>query len=131
MSTTITNLEQVRAAHALKAAPELLKAKADGGDQISGYHSLIITNGLLAALAFSYSKGKGQHPVIAGELLAHLAALQAQGLFPGDAMGDSFEERLESLVYEDAYHLAIATDECMAYLAFLKRFVRAQSNDKQ
>lgn len=79
----LTNLEQVRAARALKDAENIIAHRSPSdGDQLSGYYSLIITNGLLATLAYSADKG-GEHRLIAEALLEHIRALQRQKLFPG------------------------------------------------
>ncbi len=125
----ITNMEQIRSAGALKAAEEILQARGNNGDQLSGYHSLIITNGLLATLAYSADKG-GECLLIAKALLSHLTDLQEKGRFPGVTLpkNDFMNAILTISTSTTTAELAMMTDECMAYLNYLKRFVRALNN---
>lgn len=127
-------MEQIRAANALNAAELILnnRQKSSEGDQLSGYHSLIITNGLLATLAYSRAKGeergKKEHALIANALVNHIASLQEQKRFPGEQLP---KNSLMDAIYTIATTstpaiLAMITDECMAYLNYLKRFVRAK-----
>lgn len=186
----LTNLEQVRAARAFTDAKRIADARQESkeGDQLSGYHSLIITNGLLATFAYSADKG-GEHHLIAEALLEHIRALQREKLFPGKCIpvaqlpvsafidrklterkpdvakqlqqtveryiresgGDvkkafsrvSQKEKQEQAVLRrmiaaqvletiksvsetgDADFLRMMTAECLLYLNYLKRFVRA------
>lgn len=122
----LTNLEQVRAARALKDAENIIAHRSPGdGDQLSGYHSLIITNGLLATLAYSADKG-GEHRLIAASLLGHLHALQQAALFPGSPVPTELKAALTHISAEaDNDLLRMMTAESMAYLNYLKRFARA------
>ena len=127
--SNIINMEQIRAARALTDAREIYTARRDNGDQLSGYHSLIITNGLLATMAYSIDKG-GENQLIAEKLMAHLAELQRQKLFPEPALSGRLKDDLQTISSSDKVTplmLAMMTDECMAYLNYLKRFVRALS----
>lgn len=118
-------MEQIRAASALAAAKAIGEARGHGGDQLSGYHSLIITNGLLATLAYSADKG-GECKLIAESLIAHLADLQQKKLFPGTPLSGKLLGAIRSISSTASPGLlAMMTDECMAYLNYLKRFVRA------
>lgn len=131
---TIVNLEQVRAAGAIHAADTILQARkqSGGGDQLSGYHSLIITNGLLATLAYSLDKG-GECRCIAKELIAHLSSLQGEGgnrFLPGKPLGENEMQALGSMTELSSETLAMMTGECMAYLNYLKRFVRAKAQER-
>lgn len=121
----IINMEQIRAARALQDAPEILRARGSDGDQLSGYHSLIITNGLLATLAYSQDK-KGETQKIAECLVHHIAALQQEKRFPGEALPCDVMGAIDTIARTSTPELlAMVTDECMAYLNYLKRFVRA------
>lgn len=123
----LINMEQIRAAHALQEAQEILRARGDDGDQLSGYHSLIITNGLLATFAYSADKG-GECKKIAEALISHLADLQCNSLLPGTILPHNIIEAIGSIAEEESpLLLALLTDECMAYLNYLKRFVRAMN----
>ncbi len=119
-------MEQIRASHALKDAKEIIDARTEG-DQLSGYHSLIISNGLLCTLAYSIDK-KGENQLIAEKLLGHLAELQSRKLFPGDNLSGNLKYDIAAISATNTttpLHLAMMTEECMAYLNYLKRFVRA------
>jgi CRISPR-associated protein Cmr5 len=113
-------LDQIRATNALAHAEAL--RNAEGGNALSGYPSLVISNGLLATLAYSLDK-KGKHLSIANAIANHLANL-------GD--GQSLLERnqttaqglRDNLAASDADHLRRCTAEALAFLAFLKRFAR-------
>lgn len=126
----IFNLEQIRASRALGDAREIRKKREGNGDQLSGYHSLIITNGLLATLAYSADKG-GECKLIAECLVAHLAHLQKLDLFPGNQLCSENDLDIMMAIRKisdtgtSPQQLAMMTDECMAYLNYLKRFVRA------
>lgn len=130
---SITNLEQIRAARAISDAKRILDKRAPGsGDQLVGYHSLIITNGLLATLAYSMDK-KGEHLLIAETLVHHIAYLQSRKLLPGTKLPQELKSAIRQLAdeKESAEVLAIVTEECMAYLNYLKRFVRASKEISQ
>lgn len=123
----LTNLEQVRAARAFTDAKRIADARQESkeGDQLSGYHSLIITNGLLATFAYSADKG-GEHHLIAEALVCHISALQQAGLFPGIPMPERLLPALRHISTKvDDDLLRMMTAESMAYLNYLKRFVRA------
>ena len=126
---SIINLEQIRAARALGEVQDILqkRQKEGGGDQVSGYHSLIITNGLLCTLAYSADKD-GEHRLIAEALMRHIASLQQQGLLPGTPISPG--KGLLTVIGElaesnDNTLLSIITQEALAYLNYLKRFIRA------
>jgi CRISPR type III-B/RAMP module-associated protein Cmr5 len=113
-------LDQIRATNALQKADAL--NSPDGGNALSGYPSLIISNGLLATLAFSIDK-KGKHIEIANAIAHHLANLgDGQNLVaPQPATAQGLRDKLAA---SDADHLRRCTAEALAYLAFLKRFAR-------
>ena len=123
----LINMEQLRAARALDDARAILAARSTEGDKLSGYHSLIITNGLLATLAYSTDKG-GECRIIAESLIRHLAALQKYGRFPGECLPENLMDAIGCIAATATPTLlAMMTDECMAYLNYLKRFVRAMN----
>lgn len=109
----IIHLDQIRARNAL-ARKEV--QEKDGGDQLSGYPSLIINNGLIAALAFSIEKG-GQHAKIADAIAHHLKDVRIISADNGKALRDALCE-------SNSFTLRRATREALAYLAYLKRFHR-------
>lgn len=126
----LANLEQIRASRAVEDAKTILAERKGKGDQLSGYHSLIITNGLLATLAYSADKGD-ECKLIAEMLVGHLAGLQGLDRFPGKQLCSESRLDLVSAIGKisgketSPQLLAMMTDECMAYLNYLKRFVRA------
>ena len=123
----LINMEQLRAARALNDAAAIRAARGTQGDQLSGYHSLIITNGLLATFAYSADKG-GECKVIAESLVRHLAELQRGKRFPGECLPENLVEAIGCIADKATPGLlAMMTDECMAYLNYLKRFVRAMN----
>ena len=109
----ILHLDQIRARNALARGDV---REEDGGDQLSGYPSLVINNGLIATLAFSLEKG-GQHARIADAIAAHLKDL---GIIPSDG-GEALRD---ALCHGTSFTLCRATREALAFLAYLKRFHR-------
>ncbi len=106
------NLEQKRAAHALKWAP-----KIDGGVQkgdpkgvVKKIPSLVISCGILSTMAFAKEKGAGYQDVF-----------NAFAEFYEPLNGDS--NALESMCQMDSGELRHTTSEFMAYLSYLRRFV--------
>ncbi len=124
---TIINMEQFRAANALADAEKIHCARGKEGDQLSGYHSLIITNGLLATLAYSVDKG-GECQLIAQSLIGHLSNLQARKRFPGSPLPTDVMSAIRTIsTTSEPTQLAMMSDECLTYLNYLKRFVRAMN----
>lgn len=109
------NLEQLRAKNALDCVKNLEK-KDEEGNAVSGYPSLVINNGLMAAMAFSHAKG-GQHKKVAEAIVRHLAIL-----FPEVAGGDGVKKMLERLADSDSHTLQLCTMEALKFLSYLKRF---------
>jgi len=117
------NLDQLRAANALTAA------KLPGRDQrpklidkssVAKLPGMILTNGLLATLAFACEEGKENRRAIcaaANALANHLASTLGEltGCTSGNALGNR-------LAQGNALTLQRATTESLAYLAYLKRF---------
>ena len=91
---------------------------------------------MLATLAYSADKGstdKGrEYEAIALALLEHLSDLQRNKLFPGEPLPcHNIMTALAKITEQDNFNstlLVMMTDECMAYLNYLKRFVRALKN---
>lgn len=120
------NLEQVRANNALAAMekyPDISKGRG-GGDALTGFPALIVGNGLLATFAFSLKNGGG-HEAICNAIADHLADKEialAKTSDPG-ARG-----LVKFLVQNDSSVLRLCTAEALAFLNYLRRFVKA---DKQ
>lgn len=111
----LQNIEQVRAANALNA--KAVKKQEGEGDNLSGYPSLIINNGIIAAVAFSVDKG-GQHERIANAIASHLADR-------GILNTNSARSLRDTLCSCSSSALRLATHESLAFLAYLKRFHRS------
>lgn len=133
------NIDQIRAHNAIKHAPTI-EASQGGGDAISGFPMLVLTDGLLAALAFACEykpernagereperKHRGEHTV-AEALTAHLSD-------PANKVTSASDP--DTLVKELAREpndikLRRATAESLAYLSYLKRFVRRSKKDER
>lgn len=119
------NLEQIRASHALNFWNEIKNKKNDeevggkqGGDVVRGLASLIINNGLLATIAFSKEKGKG-YETFMKEIGKFLSCEERKIL---SEKVDSLDDFIKILTEGDSYLLQCATNEAIAYLAYLKRF---------
>lgn len=115
------NLEQIRASHA-DAKAAFCRKRPDEGDCLSGYPSLIINNGLLAALAFSIEKGK-QHQRVADAVGYHLHHLRTVWQTGPDA--PNAKTLRDALMGCDSFKLRHATDEAIAFLSYLKRFAKS------
>jgi len=113
----LVNLEQIRAKNALSEAAQKARKQAKEGDNLSGYPSLIINNGLIAAIAFSLDKGK-QHQRIADAIAFHLID---RGIIKGTADAKALRD---ALCNGDNTTLQQATHEALQFLSYLKRFQR-------
>ena len=113
------NLEQIRAAHAL-ASEASCRKEPDKGDALSGYPSLIGTNGIMATLAYSRDKG-GQYQIIANAIASHL---QLTGVVTQNGQ-PTLASLLAALARADSFQLRHATEEALAFLAYLKRFAKS------
>ncbi len=120
------NLNQIRAHNALQQK-EGIAAGQGGGDVISDFPMLILTDGLLAALAFSCQwrnqpNGPRKHPghfTVARAIADHLSCA-ANPVFPSTSPDDLLAQ-LAAL--ESDAPLRRATAEALAFLSYLKRFV--------
>jgi len=108
------NLEQLRAAHALRAATLTDKSS------VAKLPGMILTNGLLATLAFACEEGKiprANMRIAADSLAQHLRAVlpEAGAATSGCALA-------RNLSLGEALTLQRATLESLAYFAYLKRY---------
>lgn len=110
----LINIEQIRAKNALAATGA--KKQNGEGDNLSGYPSLIMNNGLIATIAFSIDKAK-QHQRIADEIAKHLNDRKI--IITTDA-----KNLRDALCKCSASTLQRATDEALQFLSYLKRFQR-------
>lgn len=114
--STLQNVEQVRAKNALSAKAIEVKKKDGEGDSLSGYPSLIISNGLIACVAYSIHKGN-QHKRIADAVAFHL---NNRGILNCQ---DALSLR-DALCCCETSALQRATHESLQFLSYLKRFQR-------
>jgi len=108
------NLDQLRAAHALNAAADTDKSS------VAKLPGKILTNGLLATLAFACEDGKPNRAAMhaaANALATHLAKIipELAGSNSGQTLGDNLAEGTDLTLQR-------ATTEALAYLSYLKRF---------
>ena len=108
------NLEQKRAAHALKWAPQIDGGvgKGDPKGVVKKIPSLVITCGILSSMAFAKEKGAGYADVFKA-FIDYNTPLN----------GLSLDQALTSMCEMDAQELRHTTAEFMAYLSYLRRFV--------
>lgn len=120
------NLDQIRAQSALRHKDKIANAKG-GGDAISGFPMRVLTDGILAALAFSCEwkdkeKGQRKNPgqfTVATAIADHLS-LDGNPLVKGKTADDLVKELAAG---NDDQLLRRATAEALAFLNYLKRFV--------
>ena len=120
------NLEQIRAKNALAQAPGC--GKGEGGDCLSGYPGLIINNGLLACLAFSLEK-EDQNLSVANAIARHLHDLNICRSETGKPDAATLLRHLGGAT-ATSHTLRRATDEALAFLGYLKRFVKSTAQEK-
>lgn len=123
------NLEQIRAANAWNYANAGVKTHgAQGGEVVKKLPALIMSNGLLAAGAFAYSKGKDDGWYLCFDHLAKHLSHKEVGVVPPDK--DNLEKIMTYLTTEaDSSTLKQATDEALAWFCYAKRFVRKGSGN--
>ena len=116
----MTNLEQLRAKNALKAARTIGQG-SEGGDAVEKkVPAQIIANGFIGALAFAIERGAGYADVFRA-VIDHLNDVKAmQGMVKTDLPGF-----LAELCDKSSAQLRAITEESMAYLGYLRRFVKS------
>jgi len=127
------NLEQKRAAHALKSAPFIETGK-EGGEIVKKIPPLIMDNGILASMAFACEtkgnrdlKNKGHHSVFMA-CIDHLKK-NTDLKIPVEVCTDvrSFLKWMSSAI--SSGQLRAITTETLAYLAYLRRFVQKKEKN--
>lgn len=114
------NLEQIRAAAALTVANGIRRSA------VSKLPSLILNNGLLAAAAFCDAQGGGNNrPDQATAMAAVASHLAARSIITN---GNSIQAMIADLAARDSLALQRATQESLAFLAYLKRFATNDEN---
>lgn len=123
------NLEQIRAANALAYADAGVNTRgAKGGEVVKKLPALVMSNGLLAAGAFAYSKGEGEGWFVCFDHLAAHLAHREVGVVPADKK--NLKSLMDHLSKEaDSATLKLATDEALAWLCYAKRFVKKSNGE--
>lgn len=118
------NLAQLRARHAVDWAPNVKAGKGDGSPSavVKKVPAQIIQNGLLGALAFALEDNPGHLSVFRGAI-KHLAEIRQKGFDLGIAETDP-ERFFSALCAASSNVLRAVTAETMAYLEYLRRFVK-------
>ena len=119
------NLDQLRAAHALKEADKIDKTS------VAKLPGMILSNGLLGTLAFAgEQKGPREGLKAAADSLARHLAQPVLGL--SELAGITSAQKLaEKLAGGDALTLQRAITESLAYLSYLKRYAAKKSSADQ
>lgn len=114
------SLDQKRAAYAWQ------RVKGCDGDYTNlakAAPALIMSNGLMQALAFYQSKGKPHHLALNKHIREWLKAR-----FPKHFAGDNYAETMQGLFgCEDPQFYRQATDEVLALLRWIRQFAAANS----
>ncbi len=121
------NLDQIRAANALESAPTIETGAGEGDPQAVAKKvpTMIKENGLIATAAFARDGKKGIQSVI-NAIEKHLKHKDIAAM-PADQ-----SNLLSWLTGDKANSLMLraATDEAMAYLNYLRRFVEKKKDKK-
>jgi CRISPR type III-B/RAMP module-associated protein Cmr5 len=119
---TMQNLEQIRAANALKPAKNLDRSA------VNKLPAMILANGLLATAAFCEAEGGGDNRRdMKLALDATTDHLSKRGLIAANKTRT--EELIADLASSDSHHLQRATTEALAFIAYLKRFAPKKEKD--
>lgn len=109
------NLEQIRAAGAIEPAKKLDKSA------VNKLPAMIMSNGLLATIAFCHSEGGGSNRSHMVEALKATAShLAKAGLTGKDVSG--LESFAKDLSQRNSIDLQRATEEALAFIGYLRRF---------
>ena len=129
------NYDQIRAKHALDFARKVAAGKVNasgkqGGDAMKKIPAMILSNGLLAAIAFAIEEKKNKqtgemeprskgHRAIFDAIAEHLASTEID--ITG-GVGDA-KALIDYLAEDDSQTLKLATDEALAWLSYARRFI--------
>ena len=115
------NLDQIRAAAALKLLPEGKPHHFDRSD-VASIPAMILTNGLLAAAAFCCEKDKKPREGMKAAFDGIATHLNQRGIISSNSL-------IEELSQQDSLTLQRATAEALAFLSYLKRFALPKKKD--
>lgn len=121
--TPVQNLAQKRALNAIQAATNTM-SNVNGGEVVKKIPNLIIESGLLGALAFAIEKGEG--------FKKGFEAIHIHLKNVGDPTAKhtlDITAWFNALASCSAEQLRMTTSEAMAYLVYLRRFVKKDKKD--
>jgi len=123
------NLEQIRAANAMKYAEAGVNTRgSQGGEVVKKLPALIMSNGLLAAGAFAFAKGEGEGWYVCFDYMAQHLAHRDVGVIPQDKT--NLMKLMDYLTKQaDSQTLKLATEEALSWLAYAKRFVKKSAGE--
>jgi CRISPR/Cas system CMR-associated protein Cmr5 small subunit len=113
------NLEQIRAKNALTATENVKFSGVNDGEVAKKVPTMIMENGILAAATFAQETGKGYDTVFQA-VIVHLKDVEI--------MPAGKDDIISWLVDEDSAQLRAVTAETMAYLSYLRRFAKKQTD---
>lgn len=122
------NLDQIRASNALKVCRNSFAGEEDG-NILDNFPALVINNGLMAALGFCWmkaGKGKTQGFDLLGNAIAQHLSCDEIGLV--EEKNCQLDGLIHYLSSQNSTRLQLCTAESLAYLNYLRRFVKANRN---
>lgn len=128
----LRNLEQLRAIHALKASKSEQKnyVGINNGEVVKKVPTMIRENGFLEALAFAIEKEAGYDSVFIA-IMQHLVKVKKLTVGELEECKEQkpCEKFMAVLCKGDSSRLQVITAESMAYLNYLRRFVKPEKKD--
>jgi CRISPR/Cas system CMR-associated protein Cmr5 small subunit len=129
----LQNLDQIRAKSALLFASrvargEIRAAGKNGGDAMKKIPPMIMTNGLLASLAYAVEDKAAGYRVIFDAIAEHLACAHVS-VIPREK--GNAADLTGHLSQSDSRTLKRATTEALAWLGFARRFVTSADEDSE
>lgn len=109
--SSIENKNNERAKFAFDEVKKILAHQSKFRSLARSFPTLVQVNGLTAAVAFLYAKGKGEHQILYEILSKRLCVL-----------GDEKIELIDMISNMGSNELRFATTEVMALLVWIKRF---------
>ena len=121
------NLDQIRAGNAIRHRDAAVSGK-EGGEVVKKVPTMIVGNGLLAAAAFAEEQkaDSGYRKVFEDCILPHLKTRQV-GL---NVPAQDLRSFIEYLSASDSATLRAVTAETIAFLNYLRRFVKKDKEEQ-
>ena len=119
------NLDQIRAKNALEAAHNKKFKGMNDGEVVKKVPAMIQQNGLLGALAFAIDKEKGYKDVLDASIEHYVSLPNVAKPASTDLEGFS-----KWLCGQDSAQLRAVTTEVLAYLNYLRRYVKKEDGNE-